>query len=134
MDFDQTRYYASQMGENLKKQLWLLNGDFDAARLADLKRESIEWETEFADAHTEQLRVPRPLNIDPGYLTRDKLVLASTKDRGHRIYLRDGIYAEICLKFVRDVWEPLPWTYADYRTDAYLQFCGQCRNELPHLG
>jgi hypothetical protein len=71
----------------------------DPGRLAEIKRLTNEWEAEYAalEIHPE----PRPLNLDPGYITAAKLVLASTKDQGHRIYLRDGIFAEVTLRFVR---------------------------------
>ena len=60
----------------------------------------------------------RPLNLDPGYLVLGKFLLATTKDQQHRIYLRDGIFAEVTLRFQAGAWEPWPWTYADYREEA----------------
>jgi hypothetical protein len=57
----------------------------------------------------------RPLNLDPGILTLGKLMLATTKDQAHRIYLRDGIFAEVTLRYQAGAFEPWPWTYADYR-------------------
>ena len=73
---------------------------------------------------------PRPLNLDPGYLTLAKLVLASTKDFAHRIYLRDGIYAEVTLYYQHHRWEHHQYTFADYRRDDYQQFFSQCRDFL----
>jgi hypothetical protein len=75
---------------------------------------------------------PRPVNIDPGYLMLGKLVLASTKDRAHRIYLRDGIYAEECLYYVAG-WQSRPWTYPDYQRADYQQFFDQVRERLKQL-
>jgi hypothetical protein len=73
----------------------------------------------------------RPLNLDPGYLTEAKLVLASTKDRDHRVYLDRGIYAEVTLHYQRGRgWQPRPWTYPDYRSEPYLQFFTRCRQYL----
>lgn len=76
----------------------------------------------------------RPLNLDPGYLTPAKLVLASTKDHAHRIYLRDGIFAEVTLVYRKGKWQPLEWTYPDYRRDDYQQFFTRCRERLLNCG
>ncbi|MCU0709505.1 MAG: DUF4416 family protein [Pirellula sp.] len=110
-DFTESEYYHASMGTGLKKQLALFRDVWDPGELADRKRYCNELESEFAT-------VPepvRPLNIDPGYVSLTKLVLASTKNREHRIYLRDGVYAEVTLAFRDQVWQPMPWTYADYR-------------------
>jgi hypothetical protein len=61
-------------------------------------------------------------------------VLASTKDHAHRIYLRDGIFAEVTLVFRHRKWQPLEWTYPDYRRDDYQQFFTQCREWLLNCG
>ena len=87
-DFTETDYYTATMGEGLKKQFLAFERLIDSSELASIKRETNDWEAEYAalGRHAE----PRPLNLDPGYLTPAKLVLASTKDHAHRIYLRDG--------------------------------------------
>ena len=72
----------------------------------------------------------RPLNLDPGYITLAKLVLASTKDHSHRIYLGQGIYAEITLDLSRGGWQPSEWTYPDYRRADFHQFFVHCRDYL----
>ena len=79
---------------------------FDAGRLAQIKRQTNDWEETYAAEAG--LSEPRPLNLDPGYLTLAKLVLASTKDGSHRIYLGEGIYAEVTLFFHRRRWEHIP--------------------------
>ncbi|MBI4006928.1 MAG: DUF4416 family protein, partial [Planctomycetes bacterium] len=66
--------------------------------------------------------VSRPINLDPGYISEAKLVLASTKDFSHRIYLGKGIYAEVTLQYRNEQYESLPWTFPDYRTQQYQQF------------
>jgi hypothetical protein len=70
----------------------------------------------------------RPLNLDPGILTLGKFLLATTKDQAHRIYLRDGIYAEVTLRFQDGKYEPWPWTYGDYREPALLAFLKETRS------
>lgn len=131
-DFTETDYYAATMGPDLRKQFLAFEGLIDPSALADIKRRTNDWETEYAAVagHSE----PRPLNLDPGYITPAKLVLASTKDHAHRIYLRDGIYAELTLNFRHRRWQPLDWTYPDYRRDDFQQFFTQCREWLLNCG
>src|SRR5262249_9136900 len=70
---------------------------------------------------------PRPLNLDPGYLVLGKFLLATTKDQSHRVYLRDGIFAEVTLRYHAGRFEPWPWTYADYRQPQVHEFLQQAR-------
>ena len=93
--FPRNRLLRADDGDGHRKVFFAFAPPFDPGRLADLKLQTNAWEEEYARAagHAE----PRPLNLDPGYLSLGKLVLASTKDFAHRIYLRDGIYAEVTL-------------------------------------
>jgi hypothetical protein len=126
--FDNTDYYRASMGEGLRKVFWLFKRPFDPAELVDIKLETNRWEEEYVAqaGHAE----PRPLNLDPGYLTLGKLVLASTKDFAHRIYLDQGIYAEITLYYRHRRWQDHPFTFADYRREDYQQFFSECREYL----
>lgn len=130
-DFTETDYYESSMGTALKKSFFAFEQLVDPAELPDLKRQSNEWEEQYADAsdHPE----PRPLNLDPGYINEGKLVLASTKDHVHRIYMRDGIYAEVTLHFRAGSWQSSPWTYPDYQREDFQAFFTQCRERLKAL-
>jgi hypothetical protein len=126
--FWQTDYYAATMGTGLQKVFWAFHRPFDPALLADAKRIAGEWE---ADCVREfDFAEPRPLNLDPGYLSEAKLVLASTKDHWHRVYLRDGIFAEVTLHFQDRDWRSHPWTYPDYRQPEYHEFFSRCRQHL----
>ncbi len=73
------------------------------------------------------------MNIDPGYLTLSKLVLASAKDRSHRLYVADGIYAEECLYYLERRWQARPWTYPDYQRDDFQAFFVEVRELLKRL-
>lgn len=127
-DFTETNYYDAEMGVGLKKQFWVFAQPINPGRLAAIKRQTNFWEAEYAGLRTHA--EPRPLNLDPGYLTLAKLVLASTKDHAHRIYLADGIYAEVTLSFRKGGWQPFEWTYPDYRRDDFQQFFTRCRELL----
>ncbi|GAB5403330.1 MAG: DUF4416 family protein [Aureliella sp.] len=131
-DHSETTYYESEMGPGLKKQFFVVDRSYDPACLADSKLESNRWEAEFvaqAAAAEANNSPPRPVNIDPGYLTLTKLVLASAKDRAHRIYLRDGIYAEECLYYLKG-WQARPWTYPDYQRADFQAFFDEARDYL----
>lgn len=77
---------------------------------------------EEAIASEEKYVVARPVNIDPGYINESRLILASTKDFSHRIYLRDGIYAEVTLDYRQGKYESFPWTFPDYKSSEYQEF------------
>ncbi|MBN2474382.1 MAG: DUF4416 family protein [Pirellulales bacterium] len=131
-EFVQTDYYEPTMGAGLKKTFYAFARPFDPRRLAEVKLQSNRWEQEYAalGRHEEA----RPLNLDPGYLTLGKLVLASTKDYAHRIYLARGIFAEITLYYRHGRWQSHEWTFADYRREDYQQFFSLCREHLHARG
>ena len=93
--------------------------------LAERKRVAIALEAELESRG--EFADERPVNIDPGLLTLGKFMLATTKDQAHRLYLRDGIFAEVTLRYEDGEWVPWPWTYADYREDAVRSFLNRCR-------
>ena len=127
-EFNQTEYYQASMGTELKKQFLALRKLMDPGQLRHLKRMTNAWEMEYA----EQTDWPeeRPLNLDPGYLSEAKLVLASTKDHAHRIYLDDGIYAEVTLHYQGGCWQKSAWTYPDYQQADFQEFFVSCRGFL----
>ncbi|HUY34166.1 MAG TPA: DUF4416 family protein [Pirellulales bacterium] len=127
-DFVETDYYQATMGHDLKKQFLAGSRLIDPAELAPWKLQTNLWEAAYASMakHVE----PRPLNLDPGYLTPAKLVLASTKDHSHRIYLQRGIYAEVTLYYKAGRWQHREWTYPDYRRDDFQAFFTLLRDDL----
>jgi len=124
--FDFTDYYRDEMGDGIKRKFLAFERPFPPARLVRVKLMTNEMEAMFAREHRQ---VPRPVNLDPGYLTPAKLVLATTKDYAHRIYMHSGIYAEVTLTYHRGTYQPMPWTYPDYRTEAYRHFFDEVRAE-----
>ena len=127
-EFVETAYYETSMGPGIQKVFWALEDLRDPAELVQWKLISGGWEAEYAALarHPEQ----RPLNLDPGYITEAKLVLASTKDHAHRIYLSQGIFAEVTLFFKDSRWQHRDWTFPDYRRPDYQAFFLRCRDYL----
>ena len=128
--FEAGGYYAEQMGPDLTKTLVAVESFADPADLADWKHETNRWEQDYAAEFARD--VPRPLNLDAGYLTQAKLLLATTKDRDHRIYLRDGMFAEVTLNYMGKKWVHHRWSYPSYRTAAVADFAMRCRKRLRH--
>jgi hypothetical protein len=123
--FNHTRYYESSMGTGLLKQFFGFDMLVDPGRLAEIKRRAIELENELTQSGS--YPEPRPLNLDPGLLTLGKFMLATTKDQAHRIYVDSGVYAEVTLRYQAGMFEPWPWTYADYREPLVLGFLKEAR-------
>jgi hypothetical protein len=98
----------------------------DRERLPDVKIFTNEFERERC------INGQRMVNVDPGYIARDKLVLASTKDFYHRLYLADGIYGEVTLHFRKGVFRFFSWTYPDYKEPSFLEFLTKARAKYMH--
>ena len=126
IDFNFTDYYASEMGPDLKRRFVSFANKIDPADLAAIKIRTNDLEQEMARCET---FAPRPINLDPGYVCGSKLVLASVKDRAHRLYLGHGIYAEITLEYRRGRFVPVETTYPDYRSPEYIGFFTKVREE-----
>jgi hypothetical protein len=112
-EFTETAYYEPTMGQGLRKQFFAFRDLVPPDALAEIKVRTNELEKTLAGAGS--FAESRPVNLDPGVLALGKWMLATTKDQGHRIYLRDGIFAEATLRYQGGAFEPWPWTYADYR-------------------
>ncbi|MCM8779712.1 MAG: DUF4416 family protein [Candidatus Omnitrophica bacterium] len=120
-DFNYTRYYEKEMGKGLKRYFLAFEKLIMPDRIPEIKiiTNTIEKQLSFGGR--------RQVNIDPGYLELSKLVLATTKDYNHRIYLGKGIYAEITLYFSKNSFRGWNWTYADYRSPEYINVFNQIR-------
>ena len=70
---------------------------------------------------------PRPVNLDPGIIEPSKLVLASTKNFAHRIYIGDHMYAEVTMTYNRGKWESFPFTFPDFKSGRYNGFLSNVR-------
>ena len=126
--FTHTTYYEAEMGTGLEKFFWAFGGFFPRESLVEAKIFTNALEERLADKRGGTLK--RRVNLDPGYVTEAQLVLATTKGYSHRIYLRDGIYAEVTLVYYKGGFKPLDWTYPDYRMPMVLQFMEEVRRGL----
>lgn len=122
-DFDFTRYYRAEFGEPLYRRMLAFRDPVDQGGLAAVKGDTNAIEARFAQGGQ------RRVNIDPGYLVRERFVLASGKNFTHRIYLDSGIYADLTLVYCKGDFQPLPWTYPDYTRPEMLAFLHRVRRK-----
>lgn len=122
--FDFSAYYDKEMGEGLLREWVLFDTPIKQEKIANIKNTTRVIEREFS------IDGNRRINIDPGYITLSKVVLATTKDCAHRIYLKDDIFAEVTLMFYKGKWQAQQWTYPDYRSDAAMEFFERCRKVM----
>jgi hypothetical protein len=108
LPFDCTQYYAREMGKGLLRRFCTFQPLIPRELLKRIKRETNEIEETFAVAGK------RRINIDPGYICAEHLILATTKGYTHRPYLGEGIYADLTLIYGTGEFRPLEWTYPDY--------------------
>ena len=122
--FDSTHYYDRQMGSPLSRSFFGFAGLISPAGLAGIKLKTNRLEEVLARRFP---ALERPVNLDPGYLEESKVVLASTKNFFHRIFIGEGIYAEVTLHWQGGRWQCFPWTFPDFRTGRYDEFFSQLR-------
>ena len=113
-----SHYYQKEMGERLLKKFLAVDCFVKKDSLIDLKIFSMELEDKFRETG-------RTVNIDPIYLDEYQVVVASSKDKGSRIYLGKGVFAELELLYHHGSFQPLIWTYLDYKN--HKDFFNQVR-------
>ncbi len=126
--FTQTSYYKDEAGENILRQFVSFEKLIDPGELAKIKIRSNKLEEKLAK--TANLPLPRPINIDPGIIEPSKLILASTKNFSHRIYIGDNMYAELTLSYCKGVWNSFSYTFPDFKEDRYHKFLSSVRERL----
>lgn len=121
-------YYESEMGGAVRRQFVTFETLIDPGQLPRVKQRTNEMEGAWRTARGRQV------NIDPGYIATGKLVLASTKDAAHRVYLQEGIYAEVTLHFCNGSFRAYPHSYPDYAAEEAVTFFNRARaNYLAQL-
>ena len=127
-NFTQTTYYQDEMGDRVQRQFVTVKDLIHPGRLAAIKHQTNQLEQNLADSLG--LDLPRPVNLDPGIVEPSKLVLATTKNFSHRIYIGENMYAEVTLMFHKGQWVALPFTFPDYAGGGYFDFLSQVRLQV----
>jgi len=122
--FDYTTYYDKEIGPGINRQ-W---GSFFHLVAPDMLAEYKLWTNQLEIGFSRNDR--RQANIDPGILSEERFVLATGKNFTHRIYLRDGIYADLTLIYQKGAFQALPWTFPDYRDPRLLHYLAVLRQKL----
>jgi uncharacterized protein DUF4416 len=121
--FDFTDYYEKEMGDLIDRVFFSFERLIEANQLSEIKRQTNQLENELTPLlTTPRTNVKRPINLDPGYLEQAKVILASTKNFYHRIYLDGGVFGEVTMHFKNNTYQFFPWTYPDYQSKGYLDF------------
>jgi hypothetical protein len=121
--FTETNYYEEEMGKDLTREWVAFHRCVEQDEIASIKLHCNQIERQYFSIKSRRLA-----NIDPGYLTLGKVVLATTKDNQHRLYLGDGIFGEVTLRYRHGSYVPWEWTYRDYRREESLRFFNQVRS------
>ena len=114
-------YYDDELGGEGLRRIYSFKETVDPTRQAEIKLRTNEIEAEFA------IDGKRRINLDPGFINHGRLLLATTKETGFRIPLKDGIYTELTLFWARGGWQKLPWTYRDYQSERVQNFITEVR-------
>ena len=120
--FDYTDYYEKEMGRPLKRRMICFERLVGQETLPAAKRATNRIEAGLA------VDGRRSVNIDPGLLTLERFVLATGKNYSHRIYIGQGIFADLTLMFRDGRFVPLPWTYPDYAEAPMRHFLAEVRD------
>ena len=121
MPFQYTEYYSQEMGTQLNRRFVFFESLVRPESLPDVKL--------FTNQIEERISIDgrRRINIDPGYISKPHLILATGKGYTHRPYLRDGIYADLTLIYQNKSFHPLPWTYPDYAEKKVIEIFNKIR-------
>ncbi len=123
--FAHTDYYEKEIGPDLTRYFVSFEEPVPPDKLRQHKLATIKLEQKYLGDGGGRL-----INIDPGLIGLGNLVLASTKEYAHRVYLGGGIYAEVSMIYEDRTFRPLPWTYPDYRTEETIRFLNRVRERL----
>jgi len=115
-------YYDPEMGGGIKKIIYSFENCIDRDNLSEIKADCVEIEKRYSNDGS------RRINLDPGLLSLENFILATGKNYSHRIYLKDGVFAEVTLMFgKKNVIKELPWTYRDYLYEPAKSFLLETR-------
>jgi hypothetical protein len=127
LPWEYSSYYRDEIGWPLFRQFIFFKNLIDPELLTDIKLKTNEIESALSSEGK------RRINFDPGYLTLSKVVLASTKNYAHRIYLGKGIYGEVTLIHKNGTYSPLLFTYRDYQDKTHIDIFMKAREILKEM-
>lgn len=125
--FSFTDYYVPEMGDGIMRFFIRFQRLIKPDELAAIKSKTIEIEKKYSEEGG------RKINLDPGTLSDSNLILATTKNRSHRIAIGDSLYGELTLIYQNHDFQSFPWTYADYKSDKVRGILISFRKELLHM-
>ena len=123
LPFDFTTYYTEELGAPLFRRLFSFEKLIQQDALAKIKLSTNQLEHKYAQ------NGKRCVNIDPGYLLHERFVLASGKNFSHRIFLAEGVYADLTLIYFKGRFQKLPWTFPDYADRSMLTVLERIRRK-----
>ncbi|MEA2101753.1 MAG: DUF4416 family protein [Thermodesulfobacteriota bacterium] len=119
--FDYTAYYEREFGKELSRQVMAFDKPVPRSSLADIKTRTNQIEDKLSQGSK------RMVNLDPGLLSYENICLATTKPYSHRIYIDNGIWAEITLMYSKDSYRAIAWTYPDYGSQEMITLFNHLR-------
>ena len=130
LPWEHSDYYRDEMGTDLRRRFIFFERLIDPGDLSRIKRRTIQLEEELSPMAASTSR--RTINLDPGYVTEAKVVLATTKDFPHRIYIGEGIYAESTLHYSKNsgTYLAVDHTYPDFRSPYCRDLFNRARDKL----
>ncbi len=111
--FDVTNYYEPEMGTPLLRRLISFENLMCPTVLIDMKLACNHIENELA------INGKRTVNLDAGYLDHNKVLLASAKEAGQKVYLDKGIYADLSGRYKNGKYQPFEWSFPDFKDGRY---------------
>jgi hypothetical protein len=124
LSWDYSDYYTEELGSPITRRFIFFRDTIHSETLSDIKITTNEIEEQLSSGGK------RNINLDPGYLTPYNVVLASTKNYSHRIYIGKGIFAEVTLVYKNGRYRPHLFTYTDFASDEYTEILAQARKLL----
>ena len=123
LPFDFTTYYEREMGAPLFRRIFVFQTLIEQQALPKIKVFTNRLELTYSESNK------RTINVDPGYMLRERFVLATGKNYSHRIYIGKHVYADLTLIYTEGRFQTLPWTYPDYCEENMLTYLEKVREK-----
>jgi len=120
-------YYKRELGSQIMRTFIFFRNPINPEDIVDIKLKTNSIEDSMS------VNGKRKINLDPGYLTLSNVVLATTKNYSHRIYLGKGIYGEVTLVYKDKTFIPHIFTYPDYQEKNCIEMFMKAREMLKDI-